>query len=108
MVVAPEEMLCRTKRRAGKRRFNNCFYLTLHKESTMFHKMFRKMIPLSLLLISLIMATAACQPIQPVNAAAPDSKAVVQGFYEGVVNQHHPERLKDIFTADMVDHELGT
>lgn len=69
------------------------------------------------LLLTLLLA--ACQPIQALpatqtaRAASTESKleqenqAVVQRFYEEVVNQKKLEVFKEVFDPKMVAHELG-
>ena len=63
------------------------------------------------LLIILLLATTACQPIQPVSAmkadtARQENQAVVNRFYEEVVNQKHVDVMKEVFDAEMVEHRL--
>lgn len=69
------------------------------------------------LLLTLLLS--ACQPIQPLSttqtasAATGETKleaanqAVVQRFYEEVVNQKKLEVFKEVFDSHMVAHELG-
>jgi predicted ester cyclase len=77
--------------------------------------MFRKVSLLYGLLLTLLLTTAACQPIQPVSAmkaekadtTRQENQAVVQRFYEEVVNQKHVDVMKEVFDAEMVEHNLG-
>src|SRR5215203_1962723 len=77
--------------------------------------MFRKVSYLFGLLATVLLATVACQPVQPVSAleakaadkAGEENKAVVERFYEGVVNQKDFSVFEEVFDADMVAHELG-
>jgi predicted ester cyclase len=79
--------------------------------------MFRKLSrihPLFLtVLLALLLSTAACQPIQPVSAAKAatsereTNQAIVNRFYEEVVNQKHNDRFKDIMAEDFVAHEVS-
>ena len=69
------------------------------------------------LLLTLLLS--ACQPIQPlpatqttatVSAETPleqANQAVVQRFYEEVVNQKKLEVFKEVFDPHMVEHKLG-
>src|SRR5262245_5385859 len=71
------------------------------------------------LLALVILSLAACQPIQALpatqtTAAIPAespleqaNKAVVQRFYEEVVNQKKLEVFKEVFDPHMVAHDLG-
>jgi predicted ester cyclase len=74
--------------------------------------MFRKLSLLFGLLAPVLLATVACQPVQPVSAlkadtARQENQAVVQRFYEGVVNQKDFSVFEEVFDTDMVAHELG-
>jgi predicted ester cyclase len=64
------------------------------------------------LLIILLLATTACQPVQPVSAmkadtARQENQAIVNRFYEEVINQKHSEVVQEVFDANIIDHELG-
>jgi predicted ester cyclase len=71
------------------------------------------------LLFLLLLATAACQPVQALPATQTTAtasaeakleqanKAVVQRFYDEVVNQKHMNVLDEVFDPHMVAHELG-
>jgi len=81
--------------------------------------MFRKVPRLYGLLLTVLLAMfltiVACQPVQPVSAmkaqaadaAREEKQAVVQRFYEGVVNQKDFSVFEEVFDANMVGHELG-
>lgn len=79
--------------------------------------MFRKLSHIHPLFLTvflvLFLSTAACQPIQPVSVAKAATsereanQAVVNRFYEEVVNQKHYERVKDIMAEDFVAHEVS-
>src|SRR5262245_22430024 len=72
-----------------------------------------------LLLALVILSLAACQPIQALPATQTPAtatvetpleqanKAVVQRFYEEVVNQKKLEVFKEVFDPHMVAHDLG-
>jgi predicted ester cyclase len=72
-----------------------------------------------ILLLSVLLATTACQPIQRVSATQPTAtvsaetpleqanKAVVQRFYEEVINQKKLEVFQEVFDPNVVDHQLG-
>ncbi len=63
-------------------------------------------------LLAVALGMSACRPVQPVSAMpASDTRqaeqAVVERFYEEVVNQKHLEVMKEVFDAKMVPHDLG-
>ncbi len=69
------------------------------------------------LLLALVLS--ACQPIRALPATQTTAtvstetpqeqanKAVIQRFYEEVINQNHVEVFKEIFDPNVVDHQLG-
>jgi predicted ester cyclase len=71
------------------------------------------------LLLLFLLFLAACQPIQALPATQTTAtvaaetpleqanKAVVQRFYEEVINQKHVEVFQEIFDPKVVDHQLG-
>ena len=53
-------------------------------------------------LLAVTLSMTGCQPVQPVTAmpasgAVPVEQAVVERFYDEVVNQKHMEVLKEVF-----------
>jgi len=65
-----------------------------------------------IVLLAVLLVTTACQPVQRVSAMKAETpqqanQAVVERFYDEVVNQHHTEVMQEVFAADMVGHELG-
>ena len=65
-----------------------------------------------IVLLAVLLVTTACQPVQRVSAMQAETpqqanQAVVERFYDEVVNQHHTEVMQEVFAADMVGHELG-
>ncbi len=74
--------------------------------------MYRKVAGWSGLLFAVLLSITACQPVQRVSAAQADAprnanQAVVERFYDEVVNQKHMEMIPQIFDEKMVGHELG-
>src|SRR4051812_19244449 len=73
-----------------------------------------KLVLMMTVMVMVIMSLAACQPVQPVSAmkakvavtTRDEKQATVQRFYDAV-NQRKFDLIKDIFSADMVGHELG-
>jgi predicted ester cyclase len=71
------------------------------------------------LLFVMLLATAACQPVQALPAtqttatASAEAKleqanqAVVQRFYDEVINQKHMNVMDEVFDPEMVAHDLG-
>ena len=74
-----------------------------------------KLVLMVTVMVMVLMSLAACQPVQPVSAikaqasvtARDENQAVVQRFYEGVVNQKDFSVFEEVFDANMVGHELG-
>lgn len=67
---------------------------------------------LVIVLLCVLLTTAGCQPVRPVSAMASDTapateQAVINRFYEQVVNQKHMDVIQEVFDAKMVPHELG-
>src|SRR4051812_26753501 len=75
-------------------------------------------LPKLMLLLLIALSLAACQPVQAMpekQSASADSamtavekanKAVVERFYEEVVNQKHPEVIGELFDPSIVFHDL--
>ena len=66
---------------------------------------------LFVVLLAVTMGVTGCRPVQPVSAMPASTtvateQAVVERFYEEVVNQKHMEVLQEVFDPKMAGHEL--